>query len=613
MDIKTQIEQILQTSLAHMGIEEGKVLVSQSTDSSHGEYTTNVAMVIAKELGKNPLEVAEEIAQELRIKHPKGTSFSEAANQELRLLDKIEIVEPGFINFFVKKEVLAKAAVDLLEDKEASGKEKKKYVVEYSSPNIAKPFTVGHLRSTIIGDAVANLLEATGSIVYRDNHVGDWGTQFGKQIVAIKKWGNEEAISKSLNPVKELVGLYVKFHEEAEKDPTLENEARLWFKKLEDGDSEARELWKKCIEWSWKEFDQIYKELGVSFTENNGRGFGEAYFEDKMQPAIAALEEKNLLKEGEEGAQLVFFPNDILPPMMVLKKDGATLYATRDLATDYFRLHRYGKDIIIINEVGTEQSLYLKQIYKTEEILGWFKPEQRIHIKHGHYRFKEGKMATRKGNVIWLENVLEEAKHRAFNIMTRTHNIEWGEDYVETKSKDNTPTAKFSTMPTISDQVAIGALKWNDLKRSPEQDILFNWDDILNMQGNSGPYLQYTYVRTQSVLRKWTIESGQLKIETIGKGINFQTYTFSREESELLRTISFFEETISQAATQFAPHILATYLFTLAQQFNLFYQKQPILKAEKIEQEMRLFLVLVTAKVLKEGLKILGIAAPERM
>jgi len=588
MDIKTQIEQILQTSLAHMGIEEGKVLVSQSTDSSHGEYTTNVAMVIAKELGKNPLEVEEGIAQELRIKHPKGTSFSEAANQELRLLDKIEIVEPGFINFFVKKEVLGKAAVDLLEDKEASGKEKKKYVVEYSSPNIAKPFTVGHLRSTIIGDAVANLLEATGSIVYRDNHVGDWGTQFGKQIVAIKKWGNEEAISKSLNPVKELVGLYVKFHEEAEKDPTLENEARLWFKKLEDGDSEARELWKKCIEWSWKEFDQIYKELGVSFTENNGRGFGEAYFEDKMQPAIAALEEKNLLKEGEEGAQLVFFPHDILPPMMVLKKDGATLYATRDLATDYFRLHRYGKDIIIINEVGTEQSLYLKQIYKTEEILGWFKPEQRIHIKHGHYRFKEGKMATRKGNVIWLEDVLEEAIERAKQL-----------------SPDENPD--------VARQVAIGAIKWNDLKRSPEQDILFNWNDILNMQGNSGPYLQYTYVRTQSVLRKWTIENGQLKIETIGKGINFQTYTFSREESELLRTISFFEETISQAATQFAPHILATYLFTLAQQFNLFYQKQPILKAEKIEQEMRLFLVLVTAKVLKEGLKILGIAAPERM
>jgi arginyl-tRNA synthetase len=224
--------------------------------------------------------------------------------------------------------------------------------------------------------------------------LGDWGTQFGKQIVAIKRWGNEEEISQSSNPVEKLVALYVKFHEEAEKDPELEDEARAWFKKLENGDSEARALWQKCIDWSFIEFAKIYQALGVSFTENNGRGYGESFVEDMLQPLIEELKKQGIAKEGEEGAVLIFYPNDELSPLMIAKKDGSTLYATRDLATDKWRREnpRYqnadGSAPLVINEVGGEQVFYFRQLYRAEELLGWYEKGQRAHVKHGLYRFK---------------------------------------------------------------------------------------------------------------------------------------------------------------------------------------------------------------------------------
>jgi arginyl-tRNA synthetase len=452
--------------------------------------------------------------------------------------------------------------------------------VEYSSPNIAKPFTIGHLRSTVIGDAVANLLQATGSTVFRDNHLGDWGTQFGKQIYAIKTWGNEEEIENSDRPVKLLVDLYVKFHTEAEKNPALEDEGRKWFKKLEDGDEEARTLWKKCVQWSMKEFKKIYKMLNVSFTENpeNGyMGYGESFFEDKMGPVIKELKEKNLIKESK-GAQLVFFKDDKYPPLMILKEDGATLYSTRDLATDKFRLEHYGKEIKVINEVGAEQSLYFRQLYEIEQMLGWYKSGQRIHIGHGMYRFKDKKMSTRKGNVIWLEEVLEEAVKRAAQL------------------------AKTEVDKHVSQKIGIGAIKWNDLKRSANQDVVFDWDDILNMQGNSGPYMQYTYVRATSVLKDQAVSSEY--------SLN---YSVDQEEKELLHSLSLFNEVIEQAADRFSPHILTTYLFELAQKFNMFYQNHPILKADPEIKSLRLFITNATAETIKKGLQILGIETVDKM
>jgi arginyl-tRNA synthetase len=472
----------------------------------------------------------------------------------------------------------------------------KKVVVEYSSPNIAKPFTVGHLRSTIIGDAIANLLEANGWKVYRDNHLGDWGTQFGKQIYAIKTWGDEEKIEKSENPVKELVALYVKFHDEVEKSPELEDKAREWFKKLEDGNKEARRLWKKCIEWSLKEFKTIYEKLGIKFTENDGLGYGESFFEDKIKDVLDELNSKKLLRESE-GARLVFFDKDKYPPLMIMKKDGATLYATRDLATDKFRLEKY-PGAKIINEVGVEQTLYFRQLFEVEKMLGWVKEGQRIHIRHGHYRFNDEKMSTRKGNTIWLEDVLEEAVK--------------GAEQLGSEGRE------------IAEQVGIGALKWNDLKRSSHLDIVFDWDEILNMQGDSGPYIQYTFARTQSVLSKMI--SGKKKA-TSKKELSFARSDLAKLEAEevgLLRTLSKFPEVVEEAgdlpamqdgkalqAGKFAPNILCNYLFDLAQKFNLFYQKHKILESEK--EEFRIALTAAVGQVIKKGLNLLGIQAPERM
>lgn len=592
--LKQKITQLIEKVLAEKGIADANVMVDYPMDANHGDYASNIALSTAKKLGRNPMELAEEFVEALR-----------QANQEAKLFDKIAVAKPGFINFLITKEQFIKNINNFTYPDIGR---KRKVVVEYSSPNIAKPFTIGHLRSTIIGDALANLLEAVGYEVYRDNHLGDWGTQFGKQIYAIKTWGDEKEIEQSERPVKLLVDLYVKFHDEAEKNPQLEDEARAWFKKLEDGDSEARRLWEKCIEWSWKEFNVIYEKLNVSFTENNGRGYGESYFEDKMKPILEELKDKHLMKEGKDGAQLVFYPNDKYPPLMILKKDGATLYATRDLATDKFRINRYGKDVVILNEVGAEQSLYFRQLYELESMLGWFKSEQRTHVKHGLYRFKEGKMSTRKGNAIWLEDVLDEANKRAFNLAKE--GFEFEGDTVLTVSNKHRAAAHhikgLARSINTQEKVAMGALKWNDLKRSPEQDIAFEWDEVLNMKGNSGPYMQYVYVRTQSILSK------AKELELIFNKLTNVNKTNS-EERELLRLLAQFDEVIYEASNKLSTVVLTNYLFELAQGFNLFYQKHLILKGEEDFQAFRLGLTLATGKIIKQGLNLLGIEAPERM
>lgn len=540
----------------------------------HGDYATNVALVSAKKEKKNPLDLAEEIIKKLR------------GNKNLaKVVSKIEVAGPGFVNFWLSKEHLLENLKDVQKEKEKYGygtvEKDQKVIVEYSSPNIAKPFTIGHLRSTIIGDAIANILEATGWKVLRDNHLGDWGTQFGKQIYAIKAWGDEEKIEKSKNPIKDLVELYIKFHEEAEKDPSLEDKAREWFKKLEEGDVEARRLWKACAKWSWVEFDKIYSRLNINFSKEfeGGKGLGEAFFEDKMKPVIKELEEKDLLKEGKEGAKLVFFKDDKYPPAMILKKDGTTLYHTRDLATDRYRKDRFEPDLII-NEVGVEQKLYFQQLFEMERMLGWFSEGQRVHVAHGLFRFKGGKMSTRKGNVIWLTDVLEEAVRKAKKL-----------------GSNNTKMAEI---------VGIGALKWNDLKRNPASDIVFDWDEVLNMEGNSGPYLQYTVARCNSVLQK----APKAKSQNSNK-LEIINYKLEVEEELILRSLARFSEVIIDAGKNYSPNLLANYLFDLAQKYNSFYNKHKIIKSKEIS--FRLALTFATRQVLKNGLKLLGIGAPERM
>ncbi len=600
--IRQEMTAILSKAIKACGYDITTLPLSTPSEASHGDYYSPVALTLSKVSGKKPRYIAEEIRKNIG---------------ENPLIKKIDIAGPGFLNFWISDSHLNHVLLQI-DQKYGSTDihEGKKVIVEYSSPNIAKPFTIGHLRSTIIGDAIANLLEATGYKVYRDNHVGDWGTQFGKLMYAILTWGDKEKISTSERPVKELVDLYVKFHDEAEKNPELEDKGRAWFKKLEDGDQEAKKLWQFCIDASWKEFDAIYQKLGVKFTENHGRGYGESFFEDKMGAVIKELESKlqpaQMYRENN-GAKLVFFPDEKYPPLMIIKKDGATLYSTRDLATDSFRLKTYGKDILIINEVGAEQSLYFNQLFETEQLLGWTIPGQRVHVKHGMYRFKEGKMSTRKGNVIWLEDVLQEAEKRAFYLI-KSESTEASPTEIESHSTKHTESSKkhifnLAEKMNICSIVGIGAIKWNDLKRSSHLDITFDWDEILKMDGNSGPYIQYTYVRCKAVLEK-------SKQNEDGKTILLDPKLItesSPEEKEILRKLIVFPEVVMDAATSFSPNQVCTYLFEVAQLYNLFYQKHNILKSNEEQKQLRLTLTKAVSHVLQNGLSLLGIHTVEKM
>ena len=573
--MKEQIEKLIREVLKNLEIQDVSFSIEHPEDFKNGDYSTNVAMVCAKSLKINPKELAEKIKTELEKSLPKE-------------LSKVETAGPGFINFYLSREFFTKSVDDILKKEEAWGKNNKgnnkKVIVEYSSPNIAKPFTVGHLRSTIIGDSIAKILTFSGFDVIRDNHLGDWGTQFGKLIIAINKWGNLDEIEKSETPIKLLVELYVKFHAEAEKDVNLEDEARASFTKLEKKDKEAIDIWKRCIEISKKEFDRIYKKLQVTPFDTM---YGESFFEDKMSVVIDDVKEKNIGKESE-GAFIIEFEEDKkIPPLLLLKKDGSSLYALRDLAADKWRSGEYGKDIKIINEVGAEQKGYFEQIIEAEKMLGYFTVGQRVHVAHGLYRFPEGKMSTRKGNVIWLEDIINEAEKRA------------GEINEETK-----------------EMVAIGSLKFNDLKRDSLRDILFNWEEILNIKGDSGTYLQYTAVRANSILNK----AKDLKLEP--RTSNLEP---NPEITGLEKYLYQFPEIVEHSYESLQPHHIATYLTKLASEFNTFYGNTQILPARNATHNVaggvednkyinyHLKLIKAFYQTMKNGLWLLGIEIPERM
>jgi len=584
--MKEKIENVIKEALKNLGIpEDVSFSVEHPDDLKNGDYSTNIAMVIHSLFVKsiqnnnplksldffkkendeghrsfNPKEIAEKIKQELEKNLPKGIA-------------KVEIAGPGFINFYLSREFFTESISEILKKGEDWGKNNlgkgEKVIVEYSSPNIAKPFSIGHLRSTIIGDSIGRILSFSGYKVIRDNHLGDWGTQFGKLIVALEKWGNLSEIEKSETPIKLLVDLYVKFHEEAEKDNSLEDEARACFAKLEKKDDKIINIWKKCIEMSKKEFDRIYKKLNVSDFDTE---YGESFYEDKMQSVIEDVKEKGLGRESE-GAFIIEFTEDKkLPPLLLLKKDGSSLYGLRDLAADKWRKNEYGKDIKIINEVGSEQIAYFRQIIEAEKMLEYYNGDQRVHIPHGLYRFSEGKMSTRKGNVIWLDDIINEAEKRAGEINEETKEI-----------------------------VAIGALKFNDLKRDSLGDIIFNWEEVLNIKGDSGPYLQYSAVRANSILEK-SKSFDLLDKKDIPENI-----------TDLEKLLYQFPEMVEYSYNENAPHHIAVYLTKLASEFNTFYGNTPILVEENIHMTYHLKLIKSFYQTMKNGLWLLGIEIPERM
>ncbi|MCR4334631.1 MAG: arginine--tRNA ligase [Patescibacteria group bacterium] len=567
MNIIETLQNAVKKALKELKIEAGEVIIEHPADLTNGDYSTNVALVYAKELKIKPLEFAQEIKNILDV-------------QKIKYIDKLEIAGTGFINFYLSQEFFDENIEEILKQKENFGSsdlgKNKKVIVEYSSPNIAKPFTIGHLRSTIIGDSVANILQFLGYKIIRDNHLGDWGTQFGKQIVAIKRWSSIEDVKNSRNlpaqagQMKTLVDLYVKFHQETEKNPELEDEAREWFLKLEKGDKEAKEIYDITVEASMKYFNMIYERLDIKPFDTL---HGEAFYEPMLKGVLEDIEKAGIARKSE-GAKLIFFENEKYPPLMIQKKDGATLYATRDLATDKYRNKEYGKDTLVINETGVEQSLYFKQIFEIEEMLGYFAKKNRVHIGHGFIRSKDGKMSTRKGNVVWLEEVLDEGVARAKVI---------NED--------------------IAEMVGIGAIKFNDLKREAKQNIIFDWDEIVNLKGDSGPYLQYSCVRARSIVAK--AEVVRVKLLQSCRSLTLTTV--------LERLLYRFPEVVYRAGKEYAPHYIAQYLLEISSAFNNFYAQNKIIDKDDPASAYRVVLTHAFSIVIANGLNLLGIKIPEKM
>lgn len=537
--------------------------VTRTTNENFGDYTTNIAMVLAKKQGKSPIEIANEI---------KGKLEKIIDN---KIIEKVEVVG-GYINFFVKPEYL----IESLEKQEVPQTGKgKTMVIDYSAPNIAKPFGIGHLRSTNIGQAIYNIYQTLGWKCIGDNHLGDWGTQFGKMITAIKHWGQGDVEKMT---IADLEKLYVKFHEEAEKDEKLKDEAREWFSKLEKKDKEAGEIWQKCVDISLVEFNRVYKMLGVKIDY----ALGEAFYSSMWQEILEEFKKKGLAKESQ-GALIVEF--DDLPPAMLLKTDDATTYFTRDLATIKYRMETWKPDFIVY-EVGAEQKLHFAQVFAAAKLAGWEPSSGFYHLGHGLIRWATGKFSTRSGDTIHLSDVIDNAVKVAKKIAeTSKISKEMG---VEENEK-------------MIMAVAIGAVKFSDLSSDPKKDVIFDWDKIMSLDGDSGPYLQYTFARCASLSQKSKVKSPTYAKATAGK------QKFNVEEMGLVRELGKFPEKIVEAGERLAPSVVAEYLLALARKYNEFYNKYRIIGEP--EEEWRLWLTQKTAETIKKGLGLLGVETVERM
>lgn len=514
---------------------------------------------------KNP----NQIAQELSAKIGK-TNF----------LEKIE-VKNAYINFYLNYSIFAKQTLlKIFKEKKKFGSQnignKKVIAMDYSHPNIAKPFGIGHLRSTVIGNSLYQVFIALDYKPVSLNYLGDWGTQFGKLIVAFKKWGNKKELNNE--PIKYLLKLYVKFHEEAEKDEKLNDLAREEFKKLEDGNKESLVLWKLFKELSLKEFQRIYKLLGVGFDSFDG----EAFINKLVPDAIKQIESKTKTQISD-GAMIVDLKPYNLPPVLLLKSDGATTYHSRDAAAIFYRIKKLKADKILYI-VGSEQKMHFQQLFKLMGLCG-FSNQMFVHADFGLFKFPEGKMSTRKGNVIFLEEVLDKS-------------IALAEKIIEEKNpnlKNKKETARM---------VGVGAIIFGDLSNDRIKDIEFVWEKMISFEGDTGPYLQYSHARACSILKK-----AKTKLET---KIDFSLLK-SKEEMLLLSNLSNFPEILVKVAESYKPHILANYLISLAHSFNEFYQACPVISEKKQLMKSRLLLVDCTRQTLENGLKLLGIMAPKEM
>ncbi|KXT68950.1 Arginyl-tRNA synthetase [Streptococcus gordonii] len=537
-------------------------LLEQPKSSDLGDIAFP-AFSLAKVERKAPQAIAAEIVEKIDTTH----------------FDKVVATGP-YVNFFLNKAEISgqvikevvKEGADYGQQNEGKGEN---VTIDLSSPNIAKPFSVGHLRSTVIGDALSNIFRKMGYNTIKINHLGDWGKQFGLLMVAYKKWGSKEAVEA--NPIDELLQLYVRINAEIENDPALDDEGRLWFKKLEDGDPEATELWQWFRDESLVEFNRIYELLGVEFDSLNG----EAFYNDKMDEGIKILEEKGLLEESK-GASIVNLDDVNLPPAMIKKSDGATLYITRDIATAMYRARTYNfiKSIYV---VGQEQSNHFRQLKAVLKKMGFDWSDDMTHVDFGLVTKNRQKLSTRKGNIILLEPTLQEAISRA-------------------KSQIEDKNPELENKEAVAHAVGVGAVKFYDLKTDRRNGYDFDLEAMVSFEGETGPYIQYAYARIQSILRKadFTPDADA-------------DYRLNDAESwEIIKLLQDFGRVVKRAADNYEPSLIAKYAISLAQAFNKYYAHTRILD-ESPERDSRLALSYSTAVVLKEALRLLGVDAPEKM
>lgn len=675
--LQQELEKAVQLTFAGNGkigsqISELQIEIETPREAGHGDYASNIALKLAKIVGKNPREIAEQILKNMPVK----TETEQNPVVTVDYLEKAEIAGAGFINFHLSQSHLKKELQKILDFQKDYGRielgKGQKAVIDFSSPNVAKPLGVHHLLSTLIGQTVINILRFAGFEVIGVNYLGDWGTQFGKLIYAYKNWGDRAVIET--DPLNELLKLYVRFHDEAEKYAHLEEKGREEFKKLEEGDSENRKIWEWVREISIKELERLYKKLGVHFDEY----LPESMYEEGMKDILKEGKEKGIFVEGEKGAYIVQFDEPqaekgenseqasaaapapataALPPYLVQKGDGTTLYSTRDLASMKDRVARFHPTKLIY-VVDIAQSLHFKQLFATAKKMGLdldpANPGQDnmaissssaaanpaavdlTHVIFGRMQFPEGSMSTRKGNIILVDQLIKEAEERAQKIID-----EKGVEIIPAERK------------TIAEGIAIGAIKYQIISQNRETNMIFDWDRMLALDGNSAPYLQYAYARAASIIRKAEektfvpVNDGpQTNIfemareaeiraaqETENREKNNEnssdtrTETGSAKPSEaeskiygypteqaLLRALAKFPEAIEMSARTYKPNLLSNYLYELTQTFNGFYQEVSVLNTLREDlRTSRLDLVHGFTQVLKNGLTILGIQTFERM
>lgn len=569
INFKEEIVKILDEKIENLTKEEIRIAIEVPPNYDMGDYAFPV-FSLAKVYRKNPAIIAKEMAESIESKY----------------FEKVES-KSAYINFFINKEALAETVIEeAKEKKDEFGKvnvgKNQNVVVEYSSPNIAKPFHIGHIRTTIIGDSIKRIYKFLGYNVIAVNHLGDYGTQFGMLIEAIKKWGDLDVIKQ--DPIKELLKLYVRINAECEENPELKEDCREWFNQLEKGNPEAVELWQWIREVSLDEFNKVYEMFGIEFDSYNG----ESFYSDKMPMEVAQLEKSGALVESD-GAKIVDLEEKYnLPPALIIKSNGATIYITRDIAAAHYRHETYHpvKNIYV---VGAQQNLHFQQLKAVLTEMGYDWSDEITHVPFGMVALEEGTLSTRKGRVVYLEDVLNKAVAKVTDILT---------DREEQKGY------KMENKEELAKEVGIGAVKFQELFNQRIKDYTFSWDQTLSFEGETGPYVQYVHARICSLLERGKFDlNNEIDVELLS----------SEEEVNILRTLYNFSDVVIDAHEKYEPYFITRYTVELAKAFNKYYNSTQIVVEDEKLKNTRLMLCYAVKNVIKEGLGLIGVEAPEKM